>query len=75
MSVGNWKLLRSVVALSLPTVVVVVLGVRFLVEDVPLMVRDEKARVRAVTEQVAKAMREDPLLSDFVWERGRGVVR
>lgn len=71
----NWRLLRSVVALSLPTVVVVALGVRFLVEDVPMMVRDEKARVRAVTEQVAKAMREDPLLSDFVWERGRGVVR
>ena len=67
--------MRSVVALSLPTVVVVALGVRFLVEDVPMMVRDEKARVRAVTEQVAKAMREDPLLSDFVWERGRGVVR
>ena len=71
----NWRLLRSVVALSLPTVVVVVLGVRFLVEDVPVMVRDEKARVRAVTEQVAKAMREDPLLSDFVWERGHGVIR
>ena len=67
--------MRSVVALSLPTVVVVALGVRFLVEDVPMMVRDEKARVRAATEQVAKAMREDPLLSDFVWERGRGVVR
>ena len=71
----NWRLLRSVVALSLPTVVVVVLGVRFLVEDVPVMVRDEKARVRAVTEQVAKAMREDPLLSEFVWERGHGVIR
>ena len=71
----NWRLLRSVVALSLPTVVVVALGVRFLVEDVPMMVRDEKARVRAATEHAAKTMREDPLLSDFVWERGRGVIR
>ena len=71
---GNWRLLRSVAALSLPTVVVVVLGVRFLVEDVPVMVRDEKARVRSATEHAAKAMREDPLLADFVWERGRGVV-
>ncbi|MBQ3747943.1 MAG: hypothetical protein II863_11115, partial [Kiritimatiellae bacterium] len=72
---GNWRLLRSVVALSLPTVVVLVLGVRFLVVDVPIIVRDEKARVLATTEQAAKAMREDPLLADFVWERGRGIVR
>ena len=71
----NWRLLRSVVALSLPTVVVVALGVRFLVEDVPVIVRDEKARVLSSTEHAAKAMREEPLLADFVWERGRGVVR
>ena len=71
----NWRLLRSVVALSLPTVVVLVLGVRFLVVDVPIIVRDEKARVLATTEQAAKAMREDPLLADFVWERGRGIIR
>lgn len=71
----NWRLLRSVAALSLPTVVVVALGVRFLVEDVPVIVRDEKARVLATTEQAAKAMREDPLLADFVWERGRGIIR
>ena len=77
----NWRLLRSVVALSLPTVVVVALGVRFLVEDrflvvdVPKMVRDEKARVLAVSERAAKAMRDDPASADFVWERGRGVVR
>ena len=75
MSVGNWKLLRSVVALSLPTFVVVVLGVRFLLNDVPIIVRDEKARVRAASEHAAKAMREDPLLADFVWERGRGIIR
>ena len=71
----NWRLLRSVAALSLPTVVVLILGVRFLVVDVPIIVRDEKARVRAASEHAAKAMREDPLLADFVWERGRGVVR
>ena len=71
----NWRLLRSVVALSLPTVVVVALGVRFLLNDVPIIVRDEKARVRAASEQAAKQMREDPLLADFVWERGRGIIR
>lgn len=72
---GDWRLFRSVAALSLPTVVVVALGVRFLVEDVPVIVRDEKARVLAVTERAAKAMREEPLSADFVWERGRGVIR
>ena len=71
----NWRLLRSVVALSLPTVVVVALGVRFLVEDVPVIVRDEKARVLVDTERTAKAMRENPASADFVWVRGRGVVR
>jgi len=72
---GNWRLFRSVAALSLPTVVVVALGVRFLVEDVPVIVRDEKARVLAATERAAKAMRDEPLSADFVWERGQGVVR
>ncbi len=71
----NLRLLRNVVALSLPTVVVVALGVRFLLNDVPVIVRDEKVRVRAASEHAAKAMREDPLLADFVWERGRGIVR
>lgn len=71
----NWRLLRSIVALSLPTVVVVALGARFLVEDVPVIVRDEKNRVLAAAEQSAKAMREDPLSADFVWERDRGIVR
>jgi len=71
----NWRLLRSVVALSLPTVVVVALGVRFLVEDVPVIVRDEKTRVLTATERAAKAMREEPLSADFAWERGRGIVR
>ena len=75
MRVGNWRLVRSVVALSLPTFVVVILGVRFLVVDVPEIVRDEKARVLSSTEHAAKAMREEPLLADFVWERGRGIIR
>ena len=71
----NGRVLRSVVALSLPTVVVVALGIWFLVADVPVIVRDEKARVHSSTERAAKAMRDDPSLADFVWERRRGVVR
>lgn len=72
---GNWRLLRSVVALSLPTVLVAVLGVRFLGNDVPVIVRDEQVRVRSELEREAKAMRDDPASADFVWERGRGIVR
>ena len=72
---GNWRLLRSVVALSLPTVLVAVLGVRFLLNDVPVIVRDEQVRVRSELEREAKAMRDDPASADFVWERGRGIVR
>ena len=74
MESGNWRLLRSVVALSLPAAAVCALGVRFLVRDVPVLVAEEKSRVLSSTEQSAKAMRDDPSLADFVWERGRGVV-
>ena len=68
------KLVAHSILLSLPTVAVVAFCIRFLVVDVPKMVRDEESRVLAVTERAAKAMREDPALADFTWERGRGVV-
>ena len=71
---GNWRLLRSVVALSLPAAAVCVLGVWFLVRDVPVLVAEEKTRVLSTTEQAAKTMRDDPSLADFVWKRGSGVV-
>lgn len=70
----NWRVFRSVVALSLPTVAVVALGIRFLVSDVPVIVREERARIHSSTESAAKAMRDDPSLADFAWERGRGIV-
>ena len=71
----NWRLVRSAVCLSLPTLAVVALGVRFLVVEVPKIVRDERARVSSETERAAKAMRSDRASADFVWERGKGVVR
>lgn len=71
---GNWRLLRSVVALSLPAAAVCALGVWFLVRDVPVLVAEEKTRVLSTTEQAAKTMRDDPSLADFVWKRGNGVV-
>lgn len=71
---GKWRQFRSIAALSLPTVLVAALGVRFLLDDVPVIVRDEQARVRVELERAAKAMRDDPSLADFVWERDLGVV-
>ena len=68
------RLLRSVVALSLPTAVVVALGVYFLVADVPRIIADEQARVLAETEGAAQALRENPATADFMWERGKGIV-
>jgi len=68
------RLLRSAVALSLPTAVVVLLGVYFLVADVPRIIADERARVLAETENAAQALRENPATADFTWERGKGIV-
>ena len=56
----NWRLLRSVVALSLPTVVVVALGVFFLVDKVPEIVKTEKNRVRAEYREVALELSQNP---------------
>ena len=70
----NGRLLRSVVALSLPTAVVVAFGVYFLVVDVPKIVGDERARVLATTEGAAQTLRENPATADFTWVRGKGIV-
>ena len=56
----NWRLLRSVVALSLPTVVVVALGVFFFVDKVPEIVKAEKNRVKAEYRETALSMRQNP---------------
>ena len=57
---GNWRLLRSVVALSLPTVVVVALSVYFFVDRVPEIEKTEKNRVKAEYREVALELRQNP---------------
>lgn len=56
----NWRLLRSVVALSLPTVVVVALSVYFFVDRVPEIEKTEKNRVKAEYREVALELRQNP---------------
>lgn len=70
----DWSLVRSVVCITMPTLAVFALSVRFLLRDIPQIVRDERARVRAETESVAKSLWADPTQADFVWERGRGII-
>ena len=57
---GNWRLQRSVAALSLPTVVVVALGVFFFIDKVPEIVKAEKNRVKAEYREVALELRQNP---------------
>ena len=57
---GNWRLLRSVVALSLPTVLVAALGVFFFVDKVPEIVKAEKNRVKAEYRETALELRQNP---------------
>ena len=70
----NWRLLRSVVALSLPTVCVVAFVVYFLVFDVPEIVSNERIRVAEKTENAALSLRDDHAKADFTWVRGMGIV-
>ena len=68
------RMLRSVIALSLPTVCVVAFVVYFLVFDVPKIVSDERSRVAEKTENAALSLRDDHAKADFTWVRGMGIV-
>ena len=54
------RLVRSVAALSLPTVCIVALGFYFLINEVPSIVRNEQQRVRGHYRQIADEMRTNP---------------
>ena len=56
----DWKLLRSVVALSLPTAVVCALSVYFFVDRVPEIEKAERNRVRSEYREVALELRQNP---------------
>ena len=43
----DWKLIRNVGSLCLPTAVVALLGIHFLIERVPDIIRNERRRVQA----------------------------
>lgn len=70
----NLRLLRSLLFLCLPTLVVIVLAVRFALVDVPRIEAGERTRVLLATEAAARGLLEHPETADFVWRRGEGIV-
>lgn len=68
------SLWHSVFLLCLPTVSVVVLGVYFLITDIPEMRREEETRYQADLERFADQV-EDSDRKVFIWKRGEGIVR
>ena len=71
----DWKLVRSVVWLVMPTVAVLLFGAWFLAHDVPRIVRDRRDQISAETEAAANNARLDPSKADFIWQRGKGIVK
>ena len=63
--------LGNVVALSLPTFVVIAFGIWFLISEVPSIVTNERLRVRAEYRAVADKLRTNPK-SGFPVIRGKG---
>ena len=71
----NFKLIRSVACLCVPTAVVIALAVRFYIMDVPRITEGERKRVASECEEVANGLLEDPGRADFAWRRGAGVEK
>ena len=59
----------------MPTVAVLLFGAWFLAHDVPRIVRDRREQISAETEAAANNARLDPSKADFIWQRGKGIVK
>ena len=59
----DWPLVRGVLALSLPTAGMVALGIWFMVEKVPVIVKTENQRVKEIYHAYAKELQSDRSLS------------
>lgn len=56
----DWKLIRNVGSLCLPTAVVALLGIHFLIERVPDIIRNERRRVQAEYREKALELKAHP---------------
>lgn len=75
MRTGRFSLWSSAIFLCVPTLVTVFLGVYFFVTDIPEMRIEEEAQFVDRLRCFSIELDEEPELSDFVWQRRRGVVR
>lgn len=70
----NFRLLRSLFFIFLPTVVVVGMSIWFALEDLPRIVASEKGRMDKKTKEVADQLLVHPEMADFTWRQGEGIV-
>ena len=68
------RILRSCVFLCLPTLAALLFGLYFFLFDLPDLARESERRYFSELEDVARVLASGEGASDFVWERGKGVV-
>jgi signal transduction histidine kinase len=74
MTAVDWRLLRNVVCICMPTVAAIALAFAAYSFYAPKMAEDERLRVFAETERAAQGLRTGGVPADFVWTRGKGVT-
>lgn len=68
------RILRSCVFLCLPTLAALLFGLYFFLFDLPDLARESERRYFSELEDAARVLANGEGVSDFVWERGKGVV-
>ena len=68
------RILRSCIFLCLPTLAALLFGLYFIIVDVPDIARESERRYFSELEDAARLLSAGDGASDFVWERGKGVV-
>ena len=68
------RILRSCVFLCLPTLAALLFGLYFFLFDLPDLARESERRYFSELEDAARVLASGEGVSDFVWERGKGVV-
>ena len=68
------RILRSCVFLCLPTLAALLFGLYFFLFDLPDLARESERRYFSELEDVARVLAGGEGASDFVWERGKGII-
>ena len=68
------RILRSCVFLCLPTLAALLFGLYFFLFDLPDLARESERRYFSELEDVARVLASGEGASDFVWERGKGII-